>query len=366
MARRTSLRTDGLRLFFRSRALGMTRAPVVMTRVLRRREARLWVDGKAGFTRIMRCIGAAQDTVHIRMFIWKNDATGRMVRDGILRAADRGVKVLIEKEASGDLFEVDEPFLETQQNTDIAWQTFWRHPRITTHYMARRDHAKFYIIDGHVTLLTGMNIADEYRTHWHDYLIELRGSCFASELLTGQSQRPVSDPIHIITNDHDAGSIRKNIEQALRAAQRSIVIEHCYFTDRGIADLLIQRSQEGIRCIVILPRSPDASRHATHAIARHLHAQGESRTMKIFLAPKMFHAKAMLIDGKTAIIGSANLNTLSLDQTGEACVLLKGKLPSIRRLRRALRHSLLQSEVMTESGSRFFSRVLAIMGLTSR
>lgn len=362
-AKTAKLEAESLRIFYRSRAISMTMSKGSIVRPLRSREARIWVDGRASFRRILRWIAKAQHSIIIRMFIWKDDATGAMIRDALIEAAERGVRVHIVKEASGDVFESDHPFLETKQKKSEAWKRFWSHPHITIRYGAARDHTKLYIIDSHGALLTGMNIADEYRNMWHDYLVELRGERFVQELLDGKETSKSRDPVRLVLNHHDRKEVRTTMERAIADARRSIVVEHCYFTDMRIATLLAKRTKQGVRCTIIIPSAQDISRHATMLALDTLRRLGEKKNIRILRYPSMFHAKIVLIDGTTCIVGSANLNELSLDRTGEACVLLQGKIPALRRIRRALRIDIVRSTPIDGPEARLFSGFFAAIGL---
>ena len=65
----------------------------------------LLVDGKAAFPEILRCIAAAQRSVRVNMFIWRDDAIGNRIAAALLEAADRGVQVDISVDRYGVVLE---------------------------------------------------------------------------------------------------------------------------------------------------------------------------------------------------------------------------------------------------------------------
>ena len=68
-------------------------------------KSRLLVDGAEAFDEILRCIDAAQSSVLINMFIWRDDDIGVRLADSVLRAADRGVSVMISVDRVGMVLE---------------------------------------------------------------------------------------------------------------------------------------------------------------------------------------------------------------------------------------------------------------------
>jgi phosphatidylserine/phosphatidylglycerophosphate/cardiolipin synthase-like enzyme len=115
-------------------------------------------------------------------------------------------------------------------------------------------------------------------------------------------------------------------------------------SDPAVLDLLIRRSHDGVRVVLIVPNQKDFHHYANmHAITQLL-TQGDKKRIEVFLYPRVMHAKIMLIDREQAFVGSANLITSSLDEMGEVNVLLRGRMhAAIRKLREVLREDILVS-----------------------
>ncbi|NOS66861.1 MAG: phosphatidylserine/phosphatidylglycerophosphate/cardiolipin synthase family protein [Candidatus Peribacteraceae bacterium] len=341
--KRGQRRVHGWRLFYKMRVEVMLQTPVPITGISRFTKAKLWVDREA-FPRIKKLIRRARHTVVIQMFIWKDDRLGREIAEVLCDVADRGVRVSVSKEAVGDVFELHQDFLGTRENADGVWKRFWNHPNIQILHETRNDHAKVFIIDDRILLLTGMNIADEYHEHWHDYLVELRGRTFVEHYLSDGDLPGIGGDARLVINTGHRKEIRPLVMNLLRSAERSIVLEHCYMSDSAVLDLLIRRSHEGIRITVILPRQSDVHHFANMQAVGRLVSEGNMKWMSVFLYPRMTHGKILLIDRRKAFVGSANLTTSSLDDMGELNVLLDGRThAAIRKLREVLRNDILQS-----------------------
>jgi cardiolipin synthase len=125
---------------------------------------KLLVDGEAAFDEVLRTIDAAQSSVHVQTYIWKDDDIGRQVVTKLKAAANRGVKVTVRKDALGTFFELSDILkgrpspvftksgLKDYENIDVNVDVF-----------ADTDHSKYFIVDHKEVIFGGMNIADEYQ-----------------------------------------------------------------------------------------------------------------------------------------------------------------------------------------------------------
>jgi|GEM_PF-890803 len=354
----------GLRLYYRLRLMVILRTQEPIGRLARRSDIRLWVDGKEAFRRLERLIRTAQHHIIIQMFIWKNDSTGRMMAELLLDAADRGVTIDITKEAVGDFFEFHGDFLGTKGSLEHPWRTFWNHPRIRIMHDTNNDHTKVFVIDDHTLLLTGMNIADEYRYRWHDYLVELKGASYVRQFLTRVPDPDEHGQVRLVMNTDDHKDIRAVLMNLLESAQDHVVIEHCYLSDPDVTEALIRLSKRGVRLTIIVPKYADFHFHANLVAVGRLLAEGRNTNLSILMYPEMFHAKLILVDHDTAFIGSANLFKASLDEMGEVNVLIRRKQRILWKLRETLRHDILVSRsISSPPPFLWLSRWLAWLGL---
>lgn len=353
-----------LRVYYRLRINILIRTGEPIARLTRRSDVRLFVDGKDSFRRIERWIRRARHHIVVQMFIWRNDETGTKIAELLLEAADRGVNVDITKEAVGDFFEFRGDFIGTKGSPEHPWNRFWNHPRIHISYATNSDHAKVFAIDGYMLLLTGMNVADEYRNQWHDYLVELRGTRFVTEFLTREKPLHEAKNLQLVMNTEDKKDIRAVTMSLLEHAHESIIVEHCYLADESVTKALIDASRRGVRVTLILPGALDFYHHGNMLTVGRLLAEGKPANVRVFLYPGMSHAKALLVDHQTAFIGSANLYTESLDVMGEVNVLITSKRRVLWKLQESLRGNILRSKPITSPPSfLWISKWLAWLGL---
>ena len=281
------------------------------------------------------------------MFIWKDDETGRSIAQVLLEAADRGVSVDITKEAVGDFFEFHGDFVGTKHSLNPIWQRFWTHPRIRVTYAAHGDHAKVYVIDDEMLLLTGMNIADEYHHKWHDYLVELRGQRFVEQYLMRRHEKAGQHDAELVMNTEEGKSIRPILMKLIEEAEESIILEHCYLSDPDVIDSLVRASKRRVHVTVILPERPDFYYYANMQSLGTLLSEAKNSHLRVHLYQGMIHGKILLVDHTKAFVGSANLMKSSLDEMGEVNVLFTGKYRAIHKLQETLRNDILQCRTLT-------------------
>lgn len=359
-------RVKSLRLYFGLKTNLLLHSETALGGLTNFWAARVWVDQEA-FPRIKKLILRAQHTVAIQMFIWKDDSLGREMAHTVLMAAENGVKVEITKESVGDMFELHRDFLSTKNSTDPIWKRFWSHPNIKVSYAHHNDHAKVYIIDGEILLLTGMNIADEYHDSWHDYLVELRGHRFVEEYLTHGEYRTSSAPIRLAMNIAEKREIRPVLMDFLESARESILLEHPYVSDPQCLDLLIAKSHQGVRVTIVIPERSNHGHYTNMQSVGRLITEGARENVNIFLYPGMVHGKIILVDRQRAFLGSANFIRSSIDDMGELNVLINGfgfGQRAITKLRDTLRGDILKSRPLTSPPNfSWLSRWMAWMKL---
>jgi putative cardiolipin synthase len=130
--------------------------------------------GVDGFVTRAEMINAAERTLDLEYFIFRQDETGQLLTDAVLRAADRGVRVrmLID---DGDTLEGDEQIAALESHPQIEIRIFnpfvYRgHTELfravefafTASRLDYRMHNKLLVVDNAIALVGGRNIGDQY------------------------------------------------------------------------------------------------------------------------------------------------------------------------------------------------------------
>ncbi len=119
-------------------------------------------------------INAAERTLDLQYFIFRQDETGQLLTDAILRAADRGVRVRVLVD-DGDTLEGDEQIAALASHPQIAIRIFnpfaYRgHSELfrsvefafNASRLDYRMHNKLLVADNAIALVGGRNIGDQY------------------------------------------------------------------------------------------------------------------------------------------------------------------------------------------------------------
>ena len=325
------------------------------TTVKNMKDVELLVDGQEAFGAVLECLDSARESIHIQTYIWKDDETGRTVVEKLKAAADRGVKVTVNKDLLGTVFELGD-MLRGRPSPVFTRSGLKDYPNIAvnTQLLADNDHSKYFIIDHEILIFGGMNIADEYHFQWHDYMGLIRGrervALFESRVLRGNPWPPGLAAV-VAVNDRHATEIRTALREIIDHARERIVVQHAYFSDSIIIEALLRAAARRVNVDVILPREPDTHGYANMVTVNRLLNSEHRERIRIFLYPGMSHAKVLLTDGEIVAVGSANLTPRSMLTSKELTLFVHGKrdAPFIRKLREQLDRDLEKSTEVRES-----------------
>ncbi len=205
--------------------------------------------------------------------------------------------------------------------------------------MNYRDHRKLVIIDGKIAYTGGMNIADEYINlvspfgHWQDAVVRLTGGTIDSMIVTflenwmfstgedlaiGQykGKHDLVKGGRIIAFDDsplDNELTTKNVFlQMISNATRSVMITTPYLIiDNELLTALKLAAKSGVEVKIIIPNIADKKLvlMVTESYVPELIESG----VRIYrYQPGFIHSKMMIVDGKSAVFGTANFDFRSL------------------------------------------------------
>jgi putative cardiolipin synthase len=135
---------------------------------------RLLSAGIDGLVARAQIIDAAELTLDLQYYIFRNDKTGRLVADALLRAADRGVRVRVlidegERVAGDEQIELLDahPKIEVRLFNPFAYRGNAKTLRslefmLNARRLDYRMHNKLLVVDNAAAIIGGRNIGDEY------------------------------------------------------------------------------------------------------------------------------------------------------------------------------------------------------------
>ena len=329
----------------------------------------LLVDGREAFNKILGAIDTATSSIYIQTYIWEDDSTGKRVVTGLKAATGRGVRVTVSKDIVGTVFELGN-ILKGKPSPVFTKAGLKAHDNIKVRLdlFADTDHSKYFIVDDQLIIFGGMNIADEYRDQWHDYMASIDSStwarAFRDKVLKG-TPWPNQSPFVVAINDRNATEIRTALIEIIDHAAESIIIEHAYFSDDHVIAAVKRAAERNVKVIIILPKEADTHQYANMVTINRLLESGAEKGVSIYLFPKMSHAKVALADETIAVIGSANLTPRSMLTSREVALFIHGSNddPFIKKLHDQLLADIAESEpVLHPFRISFIDRVKAVVG----
>ncbi|WP_337170352.1 phospholipase D-like domain-containing protein [Gemmatimonas aurantiaca] len=146
-------------------------------------------DGEEAFARMRDAIESAREEVLLETYILRDDQLGESVRQALIAAAGRGLRVCVLADAVGSMSTADGFWRSLEQGGAQVrlFHRVWLHPLEAL----RRDHRKLLVVDRRLGFTGGMNIGEEYgssvvrrrhvdregwRDAWRDTFIALRGT----------------------------------------------------------------------------------------------------------------------------------------------------------------------------------------------
>jgi cardiolipin synthase A/B len=305
-------------------------------------------SGEVAFQRIVDRVRAARRSIEIRAFLWRDDEAGNALGEAVLAAAERGVKVKIQKDRIAAVYEyaggnkqsffhkrkdpirgVQAWFLAAvfrvkgsgKQKPNALAQALVDHPNIVVEHRAKRfDHSKIYIVDDEWMCLGSMGIGDNHTNDWVDLMVELDGAEHVARLrqrMAGEDEFDPSRGIDFLVHSRSAHRPRTCPMASHRlalidSARESLTIEMAYLGDRRYTKAMIRAVQRGVALTLVTAERADVlgnvNRQTCELIRK---ATGAPPHLTIVLMPRMVHSKAVVIDHHVVDVGSANFTPLS-------------------------------------------------------
>jgi cardiolipin synthase len=132
-------------------------------------------DGVHRFDALLAMIDRATRSLDMFYYMFQDDPAGRIVRDALVRARERGVRVHLVVDRFGT--DAGEDFFQPIVDAGGRFAVF--NPRWNVRYLIR-NHQKMTIVDGEIALLGGFNISEHYfkppeENGWADLGVVVKG-----------------------------------------------------------------------------------------------------------------------------------------------------------------------------------------------
>jgi cardiolipin synthase len=271
------------------------------------------LDGaEAAWSAMLAAIAAAQRHVVCQVYAFYDDAVGTRFLDAFIAAAARGVTVEVELDAWGSMG-VATRVAERLRAGGCRARVYHR-LRLGLLGRLGRNHRKLLVVDAEVAFVGGINIGERF-TDWADLAVEIRGPVSAALDRRLGGERRVAQPgavrVHLSRLRGGRRLFRRYVK-AIATARHSIVVAHAYFLpERRLVRALARAARRGVVVKLLLPAHSDlplvlvAMRASYATLARAGVQLYEWRD-------SILHAKTAVVDARSLLVGSFNLDPLSL------------------------------------------------------
>lgn len=318
----------------------------------------IFTCGSSFFLKLIADIGGARHHVHVNVYIFEDDALGRLLRDVLIDKAREGVEVRVIYDDVGSWSSGTE-FFETMRDAGIEVVPFMpvRFPRFTGK-VNYRNHRKLFVIDGKVGYVGGYNIAERYvrgrgGQPWRDTMVRVVGSGVygiqrsflidwyfvdRTQISSRQYYPPVDESLvnDCLSQVVNSGPIAPypvimlGYVRAMMAARRYIYIQTPYFMPtESVLMALKTAAVSGVDVRVMVPRRGDAYMvaWASRSYLREIMASG----VKVYMYNGGFlHSKLMVVDDSMATCGSTNIDFRSFENNFETNIFFYDSSTAVR------------------------------------
>ena len=315
------------------------------------------VEGVEFFPRIFADVEAAQSSVHILMFGWREGTVGMEMAALLRRKLDEGVEVRVIVDGFGsrpyeearDMFTgladagaqivVNDVFPLDRDGLFPDGQSIdWRQDEV-----GRADHRKLYVIDGAVAWTGGAGIEDHFQDGgFHDVMVRVTGDVVRqaqAAFLTSfrghggpvQADLAAYFPVppeagatpiafaQVIPGGHVAAS--QAIREQIDGARERLDVMNPYLTDSDMIGRILAAAKRGVAVRLVVSQTSNNSQ-ATAAL-KHYYADLADAGVEIWELPgTVVHAKVVVADDVVSF-GTVNLDAWALYRNSEVTMLAR-------------------------------------------
>lgn len=301
-------------------------------------------DGTSAYPKMLQAIENAEKNINLQSFIINDDEVGNMIFDALQRKSKQdGVKVKVLFDRLGSSHAYSRHFFKkwSRGNKNFELKAFSKFNLFAPYRVQLRNHRKLLICDGKVAFIGGINISAEndatLKTKYiHDLHCQIKGPAVGElqfSFLKDWSFVSKTDPEilleqenYFVTPERMGESIiraipsgpgqayeasKKLFMSAVSMAKKSLWIITPYFVpDKSFIEGLCLAAARNVDIRIIIPQNNNHwyVRYASRSIYNTLIYSN----IRVFEKKGMFsHAKAVIIDGEWAIMGSSNCDMRS-------------------------------------------------------
>ncbi len=292
---------------------------------------KLYTSTKEALDALYNAFEKAETSIYLETYILQADKAGTRFFDLFIKKAEAGVSVKIIVDSAGSYGLGNSEYIEKLKLAGGRIKFFnWLLPfsKYSRSIWYFRNHRRTAIIDRKVLFTGGFCISDEM-IDWRETTIKLEGpvvdqatrvfdqswkKVYKKKFINlGKEWRTNIGGFSYITQAPLLGEryLYHDFIEAIRRAKSYIYITTPYFLpDHRIYRVLRLAEQRGVDVRILLPRTSNISvvDHGSHT---YYHAY-LSKKIRLYLYDEMIHAKTAVIDDDWSMVGTLNMDNVSL------------------------------------------------------
>ncbi|MCI1590061.1 cardiolipin synthase [Heyndrickxia oleronia] len=302
-------------------------------------DVEIFIDGDDKFQSLFEDIRKAKDHIHLLYYIVRDDLLGQKLVELLTIKAKEGVTVRFVYDDMGSR-RLPRKFFKSLVDAGGQVASFFpaKIPMLNLR-VNFRNHRKLAIIDGNIGYIGGFNIGDEYLGlnkrfgYWRDTHLKITGKAVyamqtrfildwnqASSKEIRYEERYFPDipsigytDVQIVSSGPDSEweQIKNGYIKMINSAKKYIFMQTPYFIpDDSLLNAIKIAILSGVDVRLMIPNKPDHMfvYWATYSYVGELLKTGA----KVYIYDNGFiHAKMLVVDGKIATVGTANIDNRS-------------------------------------------------------
>lgn len=314
-------------------------------------------NGEEFYPRVYEVIRQAREEVLLETFILFEDKVGHALRDALIEAASRGVRIDVTVDGYGSA-DLTPEFVTPMTDVGIRIHIFDPRERLLGRRinLFRRLHRKIVVVDGEIAFIGGINFSADHLGDFgpgakQDYAIQIEGPVvhdihrFAlttiapadpsrrwwrrgmrrqqADRYIGVNKGEARALFVVRDNDQHQNDIEQHYLQVIRDARSRLLIANAYFfPGYRVLREIRNAARRGVRVRMILQGQPDMpiAKFGARMLYNYLMRDGVEVHE---YCRRPLHGKVALADYEWATVGSSNLDPLSLSLNLECNVMIR-------------------------------------------
>lgn len=295
---------------------------------------------KEAWVQSLKLIGEARESLYIEQFLFFPDSAGEAFIEVLIKKAREGVHVKLIVDSVGSFPLGRSDYLQKMEEAGVKIKFFnWMLPfsKNSKKLWYFRNHRRMIIVDRNI-MITGGTCIGKHMEDWRDTQVRIEGPVVQQAvkvfdqtwkkvykkhtLSLGVQYKSGIDGFSYITQAPFLAErhVYHRLIDAIRQAKKYVYLTTPYFLpDNRLQRVLILAAKRGVDVRILIPKI--SNHHVVQIGAQTYFEYFLRRGVKIYrYTESMLHAKTAVIDDEWGMIGTMNLDNISLRYNFESAI----------------------------------------------